>query len=383
MSIDLVDLSSSQVDNYFLLNNSVYPKQEIPDSLLKLYAAKNNYIKPQTTTTSDIGTVVSSGYTTPYLPVHVFYPSRLETTDFKKGEKINDTEQWLSNSKDLNDTAFIGYVFNTGETHFLNKIDIIRRLGPQGSPAKQSPSPEIVVVEYTQDGKTWEPLSDELCLSQMMFFDTTSIDFGDKVDVPAKGFRLVIKSWYPGCEENMITGLYRVFFTSTPATHVRFPNLECHIKGYSYGIPKKGLTISDEELNTKIREIIKTEFNNDTIEISKDEIIQIVQDYIPTSISTFITSTDGFLVDLSQYYKSYVDVVLLENEEKDIIFTSKKECVSYFNFDHNKGKLNIHSKDIPFKISGSNDNHNTISLFGNSNSILLRHNGDHIYIQII
>ena len=378
---------------YIALDNKAYVKGVIPQELLNELMVTKCHI-PTKLTTYSRGKTVASDILAYYLSQYVFCEV---DEDFST---LNEYSQWLTTSKDLNEQKFIGYIFTTKETHYLRKVEYIPRIGPVSKPALKCPSPKLVTIDHTFDGKTWVPLIEEpiLC-KEADFFETVTIDFGTAIDIPAKGYRLVIHEWYQGVEEDMYTGLYRLKFITEPADTIFVPYKECEYENSCYGLLKVGMEHSQnvldaeklilkihedkkQEEQTKLEEVthttkkkkstkkkeVKVEEKEEIIttekeveETSKEEPVKEVKKKTKTtskpkvikkesslqteipykSVESFITKYDGIFIDTKDFDKAKFDVVLSNNDSKYIDLYMKDDSVIYFNNKDNHGTLVI------------------------------------------
>ena len=271
----LVKKSSIHYSKYICFNNEVYAKHVIPDEILPEVAYTGVHVPTSIDTTFTRGRSVCSNFVGHYLAQYAF--CEYDPTP----SSVNEYAQWLSTSHDLNSPVFIGYIFTTSETHYLRKVELVPRLGPVGIIGKKTPSPKEVTIEFTNDnGETWTSFTDDkIVLEDASFLEKLDIDFENHVNVSAKGFRVVIHSWYPGAEEDMLVGLYRCIITTEPAEKVFIPKIETEYEDFYCGILKKGYKAPESlEKPTKKKKrpqkkevIVEDPISTINEEVNKDE----------------------------------------------------------------------------------------------------------------
>lgn len=252
----LVKKSSIHYSKYICFNNEVYAKNVIPEEILPEVVYTGVHVPTSIDTTFTRGRSICSSFVGHYLAQYAFCEYDPTPTS------VNEYAQWLSTSHDLNEPAYIGYIFTTSETHYLRKVELVPRLGPVGIIGKKTPSPKEITIEFTNDnGETWTSFTDDkIILEDASFLEKLDIDFETGINVSAKGFRVVIHSWYPGAEEDMLVGLYRCIITTEPAEKVFIPKIETEYEDFYCGILKKGYKEPDKlEKPTKKKEAYKKE----------------------------------------------------------------------------------------------------------------------------
>ena len=424
---------------YIALDNKAYVKSVIPKELLDELMVTKCHI-PTKLTTYSRGKTVASDILAYYLSQYVFCGV---DEDFST---LNEYSQWLSTSKDINEKKFIGYVFTTKETHYLRKVEYIPRIGPVSKPALKCPSPKYVTIDHTFDGKTWVPLIEEpiLC-KEADFFETVTIDFGTAIDIPAKGYRLVIHEWYQGIEEDMYTGLYRLKFITEPADTIFVPYKECEYENSCYGLLKVGMEHSQNVLDAEklilkihedkkqeeqakleevthttnqkkttkkkekkqkdiqqVEEVVKKEVEvkqevpvkqvkekKKTKSITKPKVIKkessLETEIIYKSTESFISKYDGIFIDTKEYDKVKFDIVLSNKDSKYVDLFMKDESILYLNNKDNHGTLvvNSNSSFIKFTLENRDTLIDSFTLTKDSPSVLLYRNGNIITISTI
>lgn len=278
-----VKRTDSNVHKYHWFDGSVINIDEMTNADKEQYCIKNNYINTGNSFKTERGMTIASGFMGTFVSLNVFNEFKTDVLD-----DINETDQWLTGSTNLNESAHIGYLFTSGEDFYLNQCRFIPRLGPSGKVGLTSPSPKVVVIEGTRDinGKEWEAISEPIELNPQGFLEITDIDFGNAVDIPMVGFRLNIISWYNGAEEEMITGLYKVEFICTPATKIKLEDMGVTSKGHYKCIDR---IIPTEEI-TDIDDIDKSSVEiNGILQTSTNTIIADDGYVLPSNISADIS----------------------------------------------------------------------------------------------
>ena len=275
--------------------------------------------------------------------------------------KINENKQWLSNSSDLNKEQTIDYIFTSGENHYLQGVNIVRRVGLEGKIGKRCPSPKEIVIEHLPKKKKgpflkWERFSDNIVLEPMSCLDIRSLSFNNTTEL-STGFRLKILSWYPGEEKNMLTGLFRVEFISTPGDKIYLEEISTPDPEFVYVLEKD---------------------NEDLVSDSIDSI----REYLPKTVSTFLTTYDGRVVDVTDYEKVKLDVILDHEDIKNIELISKEDTLIYINNTSNKGLLVVEG-DRPFSMYDDINNKQKELSLDKENSILLYTHEDYYSVKIV
>lgn len=129
-------------------------------------------------------------------------------------DNISTESQWISDSNDLETPQYVGYVFDNRYLT-LKSVHLVARIGNSGKPGLAAPSPKLFRIEGTNDGQTWEEISEVYEIDSWSFLTPIVIDFKE-CPPKYKGFRVYVYSWNPGdteTKEVLNTGLLRVKFT--------------------------------------------------------------------------------------------------------------------------------------------------------------------------
>lgn len=333
------------------LTGKVYDRKDLPEEYIKEKCIQKNYI--------DINNH-KRGYCLASSQKYPFRSQYLYSELIRDYSQINENKQWLSNSSNLNVEQTIDYIFTSGENHYLQGVNIIRRVGLEGKIGKRCPSPKEIVIEHLPKNHgrllKWERFSDNITLDPMACLDIKSLSFNNNVELSV-GFRLKILSWYPGEEKNMLTGLFRVEFISTPGDKIYLDCVDTPDSNFVYVLYK----------------------NN---EEKKDISLENIKEYLPKTVSTFITMYDGCIVDVTDYEKVKLDVILGENDIKYIELESKEDTLIYINNKDNKGLLVVKG-DKPFSMYDDIDNKIKELSLDRENSVLIYSHKDYYSVKIV
>lgn len=351
-----VKMTDSNKDKYHWFDGSVVDVDSVHKYDRDLLFGKRNYIDTENSFKTDRGMVLASQFLGTFVPLNVFNELKTDALD-----DINETDQWLTSSYNLDEEQYIGYVFTSGEDFFLNQCRFIPRLGPNGKAGLLSPSPKSIVIEGTVDGKTWDAISEEIVLNPQSFLEVTDIDFGDVVDIPMVGFRLVIKSWYPGSEEEMFTGLYKLEFICTPATKVRLPKKDFTNKKYFSCIDKYSAN-NDQDITEEPEESvdITEEVSNITIEPESDSTI-----YGSVSINSIRDDTGTIVFSDNNSYIAPVSSTKFDVLETNINSINDDICAINCKFGEYSETVTVRLDNLETKVSQVNDLITTCSIKAN------------------
>ena len=330
--------TQKNIDKYHWFDGRIVDVKSVPKNELEWICKKDNYIDTENTFVSSRGMVVSSSFMGTFVSLNVF-------NEFKTDSiyDVNETDQWFTDSKKLENTNdYIGYIFTSGENFYLNSCKFIPRLGPNGRSGLKSPTPKIIMIEglrstSANDQSLWEAISDDIILNDQGYLEATDIDFGDAVDIPMVGFRLVIKEWYPGAEPDMFTGLYKLEFQLTPATKVKLKDMGITKKGYCACIDK----IEEDKTimgSIKIEDITGSELGSNDHKYATISFI----DNIRSDITALQESVNSIISDSSNITNTIDKEALLE---ANVLFKDS-EYIDYINSSISNIKENLTTTDV-------------------------------------
>lgn len=352
-------------DKYHWFDGRIVSVDSVLDQDKDLVIKRDNYIHTNNSFRTERGMTVASEFMGTYVSINVFNEFKTDSID-----DVNETDQWLTGSKDLTKSAYVGYIFSSGEDFYLNSCRFVPRVGPKGKAGLKSPAPKVISIEG-YNGSSWEAISDDISLNDQEFLEVTDIDFGDAVDVPMSGFRLVVKEWYPGAEPDMITGLYKLEFNMTPATKVMLENK---------GLTKRGCTSCiDKKISTSNTGVVANSVDNCTVNAS------IVSGDSSNINITSVTSTDtNILYPSISYVDTSVDKISTEISslrsefEGDIDTLNEKISDNSNKLNEIEVSTNEHKKTIEFLLHENTTNKVTVDRIDRNVNI---HSGDIVYLK--
>lgn len=171
-----------------------------------------------------------------------FLPSALFEAPLSIEDIVKSTDQWLTNSTDLNTEHWVEIVFKDGFTYKPMQYWIMPAAGTATELDKSNPTPKSWVIQgYNQETDTWEVLDTKTDITdgwENRKFRTFDIESVPNTYLKLK---LIITEWNAGASADMPTGLRRFYVFGREVNSYYLPNIETPSDDFVYVIPRENL----------------------------------------------------------------------------------------------------------------------------------------------
>lgn len=154
------------------------------------------------------------------------------------------TDQWLTNTTNVNKAQSIVIKFKNDYTYIPNEYWIIPAAGVSSAPLKDRPTPRNWTFEGSNDGEHWDVLDERTDVLETEWHPLTINLFKLSVIPDAYSYlKLNITKWNTNTGDPLETGLRRFWVFGNKVGVFTLPNLESPDDSFSWVVPYKDLDV--------------------------------------------------------------------------------------------------------------------------------------------